>query len=369
MYLNELTAHIQTPTLVLNEETAKRNLARMAGKAAAQGIRFRPHFKTHQSALVGEWMRAAGVESITVSSVDMAGFFTDHGWRDILVAFPVNLREYTRISELAKQIALAVLVESVESAAFLDARLESEVGVWIKVDTGLGRAGIWWEEVQEIAGLARLLLSAKHLQLCGLLTHAGQTYDAVTADEIKKLYAESNDRMNTVRNALSRERMDGLQISVGDTPGCWLSDDLGTVDEIRPGNFIFFDAMMHNLGVCRLEDIAVAVACPVVAKHARSQEVIVYGGAVHLSKESFTLGGQRAYGYAAVAEGESWRVLGVENYVRALSQEHGIVRLQMDAFSRVHVGDLLYIIPAHVCLAVHALRSEFIVLSGASEKG
>jgi len=44
---------IVKPTLVLDEACARRNIARMAEKARRQGIRFRPHFKTHQSAGIG----------------------------------------------------------------------------------------------------------------------------------------------------------------------------------------------------------------------------------------------------------------------------------------------------------------------------
>ena len=59
---------IQKPTLVLNEERARANITRMAEKARANGVRLRPHFKTHQSAAIGDWFEAAGVRCITVSS-------------------------------------------------------------------------------------------------------------------------------------------------------------------------------------------------------------------------------------------------------------------------------------------------------------
>ena len=43
---------IETPTLLLNEAIARRNIERMANKARQNGVRFRPHFKTHQSAVL-----------------------------------------------------------------------------------------------------------------------------------------------------------------------------------------------------------------------------------------------------------------------------------------------------------------------------
>ena len=99
---NELAAlGICRPTLLLDERRARRNIERMARKAAAAGLRFRPHFKTHQSAAVGDWFRAAGVDAITVSSVDMGLYFAAHGWRDLTVAFSANVLESDKIDSLA----------------------------------------------------------------------------------------------------------------------------------------------------------------------------------------------------------------------------------------------------------------------------
>ena len=65
------------PTMVLNEEICKSNIARMAAKAKAAQVIFRPHFKTHQSREIGEWFRACGVDKITVSSLNMAMKFAE----------------------------------------------------------------------------------------------------------------------------------------------------------------------------------------------------------------------------------------------------------------------------------------------------
>ena len=79
---------IKKPTLLLNANQTRKNIQWMVQKAGAEDIRLRPHFKTHQSAVIGEWFREAGVTAITVSSVDMAAYFADHGWKDITIAFP-----------------------------------------------------------------------------------------------------------------------------------------------------------------------------------------------------------------------------------------------------------------------------------------
>lgn len=348
---------ITTPTLVLDKNRAQANLRRMAAKAAAQGIRFRPHFKTHLSAEIGEWFRAEGVTAITVSSIRMAAYFAAHGWNDILVAFPVNLREMDAIRALAGKVRLGLLVESVESVERLAAELPTPVDIWIKIDSGMHRAGLDTREPQSVLSLARAIQRHTQLRLRGLLTHAGQTYHAHSPQVIREMYTASVQAMNDLRTFIAEKLGAALEVSVGDTPGCTLNEDLGEVDEARPGNFIFYDAMMHDLGVCTWEDVAVAVACPVVALHPARSEAVIYGGSIHLSKELIEADGQAFYGYAAFPAERGWTQGDAHSRVVSLSQEHGLVRLAPQDFQRLNVGDLLYILPVHSCLVVEALKS------------
>lgn len=345
------------PTLLLDEDKARHNLHRMAHKAAEQRVRFRPHFKTHQSATIGSWCREFGVDAITVSSLDMAAYFARHGWQDILVAFPVNLREIKTIQELAGRLRLGLLVESLVSVEFLRAHLNTHVDLYIEIDTGMHRAGL---EVSDVTGVRKMVESIgsnSNLRLRGLLTHAGQTYHAGSPQEATQMYADSCAALGRLRDQLASFGINGLEISVGDTPGCWLSEHLGDVDEIRPGNFLFFDAMMADLGVCSLDEVAVAVACPLVALYPHRKEALIYGGGVHLSKEMLIHEGQPCYGYLALHSDTGWRPLARANHVRSLSQEHGILCLEPEVFSQFKVGDIALVLPVHSCLAVDALGS------------
>jgi len=264
--MNEIN-NLKTPTIIINEDRVRANIAVMQQKTTSQGIRFRPHFKTHQSAAIGNWFREMGTRAITVSSLKMARYFSENGWTDILIAFPVNVRDLDELAELSQKIHLGVLIDHLEVARNLFLEIDLHADVWIKIDTGMGRAGFHWENKATQLAVARNVLDCSHLNLRGLLTHAGQTYHADSAQAIRTLYSESTRRINDCRKFLEKEINKGLEVSVGDTPGCWLSEDLGAVDEVRPGNFIFFDAMMFQLGVCKADEIALCVACPVVSKY------------------------------------------------------------------------------------------------------
>jgi D-serine deaminase-like pyridoxal phosphate-dependent protein len=163
------------PTLVLDKEVCLRNIERMAKKAADHKMRFRPHFKTHQSAKIGEWFRDFGVESITVSSVQMAEYFAANGWDDITIAFTLNILEIDNINRLAAKIKLNVLVENTEAAEYLVDNAEHPLGVYVKIDTGNNRTGIESSNTSLIAAVIGKITKNDKLKFKGFLTHTGHT--------------------------------------------------------------------------------------------------------------------------------------------------------------------------------------------------
>lgn len=354
---------IDQPTLLIDEMIARRNIERMAATAKNNAVVFRPHFKTHQSAEVGEWFRDNGVTKITVSSVEMAEYFARHGWQDITIAFSLNIRQLPRIQELARRVHLGVLVENPEEVASLSALKDCSIDVWVKIDVGNHRTGLDWQDEAAVSTLCHIIKQSTALRLMGLLTHSGQTYKAHSQSEVCAIFREGIDRLKVLRTNLETHGITGLQISVGDTPGCTLCEDWSGADEARPGNFVFYDVQQFMAGICRFEDIAAAVACPVVAKHPERREVILYGGAIHLSKDFQMMGEEKSYGLACLQEGDRWGNPIPGALVKALSQEHGVVKVPGAEFEKIKVGDLLFIIPAHSCLTVQVLR-QGITLNG-----
>ncbi|WP_424962705.1 alanine racemase [Ekhidna sp.] len=337
---------INTPTLLVDKAKCLKNIDRMVNKAKASNATFRPHFKTHFSGEIGNWFKSAGVKSCTVSSVSMAKYFADHGWEDITIAFPYNLLEANEISELSKKIELNILIESEESLNHAKNHVTNPIGYFIKIDIGTHRTGIDPRNEQLIDKLVNKA-SEKHI-FKGFLAHAGHTYGSTDYESVKWIYDKS------VKDLVHLKETFGGILSYGDTPSCSLVEDLSAFDELRPGNFVFYDWMQHHIGSCSAEDIAVCLACPVVAVHKDRNEVVVYGGGVHLSKDMITekdiMGKDRTcYGKMVQLENGGWNteILG---HVDRLSQEHGIIKLAENARAHVKVGDVIGILPVHSCL-------------------
>lgn len=182
---------IVRPTLLVDKEVCERNIGRMAAKANSLGLKFRPHFKTHQSAKIGEWFKMAGVTSITVSSVQMAEYFAAAGWKDITIAFPLNVLEINNVNQLAEKIKLQVLVENIDAVNVLKEKLLHTVGVWIKIDTGYNRTGIDAVAFNETEAVVAAISNCEKLVFKGFLSHTGQTYLANSTDEILRRHFDA----------------------------------------------------------------------------------------------------------------------------------------------------------------------------------
>jgi D-serine deaminase-like pyridoxal phosphate-dependent protein len=355
---------ITKPAFVVDKQICLANIERMAMKAKTHGMRFRPHFKTHQSADIGEWFRPFGVDAITVSSVSMASYFADHGWEDITIAFPVNLHETEEINRLAAKIRINLLVENEFSLSHLIKELSAPVGMYIEIDTGYHRTGIDAIKTRRLDQLMDLMKNHRLVTFKGFLSHTGQTYAAASREEIISRHSDALMKMRSLKAHYQSDWPD-LEISLGDTPACSVCDNWNGADEIRPGNFVFYDLMQLQTDSCRAEDIAVKIICPVVSKSIVRNEAVVYGGAVHLSKE-FIIGpnGKKCYGaLLSLSEEGQQKEISKTMWVSGLSQEHGIIRGEFEEIRRMQPGDLLEIIPVHSCLAAD-LAGSYLTTEG-----
>ena len=248
---------ITKPVLMLDEKKCKENIAKMVSKAKKNEVSLRPHFKTHQSLEIGRWFQKLGIDRITVSSFEMAEYF-QREWDDITVAFPVNILEIDTINQLAEKINLNILVDSVESMTFLKKHLKYETGFFIKIDVGYHRAGILPENTNKIDEILKISDSFDKFIFKGFLTHAGHTYNSKNKAEILDIHQNAM-KILLVLKEKNIAKYPEMIVSLGDTPSCSIADDFTGIDEIRPGNFVFYDLMQFHLGSCESDQIAVAL--------------------------------------------------------------------------------------------------------------
>lgn len=357
---------IKTPSLLLDLDRVRRNAHRMSEIARSNNVRLRPHIKTHKCVEVARIQTKGHDGAITVSTLEEARAFANHGFNDITYAVPIDEGKFDdAIAILRHGVKLNLLTDDSATSGKLDkaaGRASVKFDVFVKIDCGYHRVGVE-PHTPDAIEIPRQLADAANLSFAGILTHAGHSYDVQTKEEILAIARHERDSMARLAEKLRAEGIDVPTVSVGSTPTMSLVDHLEGVDEIRPGNYIFFDNFQATLGSCTVDDPALTVLTAVVHKDNVRRKLVVDAGAIALSKDRGPFAIDKDCGYGHVLDLDGNR-LGMQ--VSELSQEHGQIKAgDSDAFDLLKVGDRVRVLANHSCLTA-AQHSHYNVVENGS---
>lgn len=342
---------VKTPSLVLDVERVRRNAARMTELAARNSVRLRPHIKTHKCIEVAKIQTVGSSGAVTVSTLAEAMAFAKHGFDDITYAIPIEKGKFADAFEMMRSgVRLKLLTDSL---AAMEALLEASANagltpsVFVKIDCGTHRVGVE-PHTPEAFEIPRFLSDAKHLHFAGILTHAGHSYDVKGHEAILKIARHERDVMVELAERLRNNGIEVPTISVGSTPTMSVIDHLEGIDEIRPGNYIFFDNYQATLGSCSFDDPALTVLAAVIHKDISRNKLVIDAGGIALSKDRGPVDLDPSCGYGRVldldGDDTGMRVTG-------MSQEHGEIIVDDAAtIAPYNVGDRVRILANHSCL-------------------
>ncbi|MDE2349526.1 MAG: alanine racemase, partial [Gammaproteobacteria bacterium] len=350
------TAHslddIETPSLVLDVTRMERNIDRLTRRLTSFGVSFRPHVKTAKSIDVVERLLGDRAGPITVSTLQEAEYFAGCGITDMTYAVGLAPGRIARVQALnARGMNLSVLIDSPEQARALVAAAHSTrgtPGVLIEIDCDGHRGGVRPDDPQLLAIAA--VLRSGGVDLRGVLTHAGESYSCRGGMGLPQ--AAEAERVAAV-SAAERLRAAGHEspvVSVGSTPTAHFAQDLSGVTEVRAGVFVFFDLVMHGIGVCAIDDIALSVLATVIGHRTEKGWLLIDAGWMALSRDRGTARHPVDQGYGVVCDVEG-RPVG-DLIVSDASQEHGIVSVRPGSGSRLPdlpIGTRVRILPNHAC--------------------
>ncbi len=359
---------LATPALVVDLDVLEKNIATMQERADGLSVSLRPHIKTHKCVEIGKMQLAAGATGITVSTLREAELFAKAGFTDMTWALPIPLDSIPRALELARSVRLRVLVDGPEAIEALSSgckRADQVLPVWLKVDCGYHRAGVDPESDRAV-DLVKKMTDSVHLSFDGILTHSGHAYDVLG---LKQLQEAAELERNVMVRFAERLRVAGLAvpgISVGSTPAISVARDLQGVTEVRPGNYVFHDAMQAAIGSCGLEHCGVTVLGSVISHQPGASHFVTDAGALSLSKDRGATHAPETRGLGYVFKGlQTGGGLEKGLFLSSLSQEHG--KVSADEMSliegRFKVGEKVRILEHHSCLTV-ALFDEMQVVRG-----
>ncbi|MBL8996546.1 MAG: alanine racemase [Gemmatimonadetes bacterium] len=364
--MTELGA-LPTPSLLLDRPRAERNAARIGERVRTLGARLRPHIKTHKCIEVARLQTAGHGGGITVSTLAEARAFAAHGFRDITYAVPIEPGKFAAVVALvASGVRLALITDDAgvpgplaEAARRAGVTLE----VFIKVDCGYHRCGVD-PKGHALVELAQRIGERSSLRFAGILTHAGHSYHARGAAAISAVAREERDVMCAAAARLRAAGIEVPAVSVGSTPTAVHVDHLRGVDEVRAGNYVFFDLTQAALGNCTPDDTVLSVLASVVHRDLARRQVVLDAGAIAMSKDRGPVEFVPDAGYGRLVDLDGTD-LGLT--LTALSQEHGVVRAaddtQLAALAALTVGTRVRILVNHSCLTA-AQHGEYVVHDG-----
>lgn len=333
---------VDTPSLVVNLDQMERNIVNMSEKAKRAGISLRPHIKTHKSPKIALQQIQAGAEGVTVAKLGEGEVMARHGIKDILIAYPiVGAKKLERLEKLANYADVKVSLDSVEVAQGISEvgqRIGKTMKVYVEVDTGLGRVGRAYgeETVELIESVAKL----PNIVVYGLMTHAGHSYKTESLDKMAEIARQEGEYLVLTKELVKRRLgIDIPIISVGSTPTSYIGGQVEGVNEMRPGTYVFNDATMCSLGLVDPSECALTIYATVVSRPSRDR-AIIDAGSKTLSSDK----GMYTKGHGFLKENP-------DIVVSWLSEEHGVIDLP-EGYS-LYIGDVVEIIPNHVCPTVN----------------
>ena len=329
-------ADVDTPALVIDIDAFERNLAAMAQRTAATGVRIRPHAKTHKCAVIARRQMALGAVGVCCQKVSEAQALVQAGVSDVLVSNQiVGRRKIERLVALAREARVGVCVDDAGNAAEIGeiaAQAGLAIDVLVEIDVGAGRCGV--APGGEALALARCVEATDGLRFAGLQAYHGSAQHIRDYTERGQAIESAASMARATVELLAKEGIE-CETVAGAGTGTWQFEAAsGIYNELQSGSYIFMDVdYAKNLdetgGPFADFEHSLFVYATVMSRPARERAVLDAG------LKAFATD----CGMPRMVELESASVL-------KASDEHGVVDLTGSNAS-VAVGDKVRLIPGH----------------------
>ncbi|AJA63820.1 D-TA family PLP-dependent enzyme [Bradyrhizobium japonicum] len=329
-----------TPCAVIDMDRVERNIARIQKACDDAGVANRPHIKTHKNPTIAKLQVAAGAKGITCQKLGEAEIMANAGIDDILISYNLLGEEkMARLGALQAKANMTVAADNSTVVAGLPKAAAASgrpLSVVVECDTGRKRAGV--ETPAEAIALAREIAGSKGLEFAGFMMYPTET----GWTEAQKFYDE----------ALAGVRAHGLDakiVSTGGTPNLVNIGKLKGGTEHRFGTYIYNDRMQVAAGVATWDDCALHIYSTVVSR-AAPERGILDAGSKTLTTDTGGLDG-----HGLILEHP-------EAKIARFAEEHGFLDLSRSN-TRPNVGDVVRIVPNHVCVVVN-MMDEVVMVRG-----
>jgi D-serine deaminase-like pyridoxal phosphate-dependent protein len=354
--IGESIENLDTPTILVDLDRMERNIATWQSVADTNGVRLRPHIKTHKVPEIALSQLAAGAGGIIAAKVSEAEPFIAAGIHDVCIAYPVfGEDKWARIARhAANGVKMTVNCDdepAAKQASEAATAAGSTIHLQIDVDSGMHRGGIPMDSIAEIEGLARAIDGLPGVEFDGLTTHRGIWYEGSPGPA-----DAGHDEGQLLVDIAEKLRASGLEVreitAGGSFTGKWVAEVPG-VTETRAGTYVYYDLMHINAGTADWEELALTALCRVVS-HRQADRATIDGGSKTFSGDRGVVGG------STFAKVNDMAVAADRNvFVERLTEEHGMARVE----EPVELGEKIRFYPFHACTCAN-LANEVVAHRG-----
>src|SRR5215510_9264219 len=344
MSLEQLKSQIAndfgTPAVVIDLDRVEHNISRVQRLCDQAEVANRPHIKTHKSPVLAQMQVAAGAKGITCQKIGEAEVMADAGIDDILISYNlIGEEKMARLGALQAKVNMTVAADNSTVVAGLPKAAAASgrpLSVVVECDTGRKRAGV--ETPAEAIALAREIAASKGLVFGGFMLYPTETG-----------WAQAQKFFDEALAGVRAHGLDAKMVSTGGSPNLKNVGQLDGATEHRPGTYIYNDRMQVAAGVATWDDCALHVYSTVVSR-AAPERGILDAGSKTLTADTGGLDG-----YGLILEHP-------EAKIARFAEEHGFLDLTRSN-TRPKVGDVVRIVPNHVCVVVN-MMDEVVMVRG-----
>jgi D-serine deaminase-like pyridoxal phosphate-dependent protein len=345
--------HVLTPALAIYLDAVENNVQFTLDLLKGDPNRWRPHVKTAKLGAIMRMLVERGVVHFKCATTLELLTACRAGAADVLVAYPLVAANAQRVRDIAAQfpgVRVSALIENSDQVRQWEG---SRVGLFVDINPGMDRTGVEQERADQIVTLARLI-GATGLQFRGLHYYDGHLRE----DNLERRCQQAHlgyDRLMVIASAVLEAEIDVGELITAGTPAfpCSLSyvpfGSRDLVHRVSPGTVVYGDTTSAAQLPKEYRYQPAALVISRVVSHPRENIITCDAGHKTVSADAGI---------------PNCMVLGrPELSPLKPSEEHLPIEVP-PGVPVPAVGDVLYIVPRHICPTVNNFDHALLVRNG-----
>lgn len=344
---------VMTPALAIYPEIVRSNIDFTVQLLDGDPSRWRPHVKTAKLESVMRILVECGVKQFKCATTLELLTACQAGANDILVAYPMTGANAMRARQIASEYPRIQISALVETAAQIDNWKGSCIDLFVDINPGMNRTGIEQSRFEDILGVVKAIRAAG-LNFSGLHYYDGHLHNP----DLKQRTAEAHwgyDRLIEIVMRLESSGAPVAEVITSGTPAFPATvsyprfKNASFMHRASPGTVVYCDASSaaELPSDFRYQPAAIVLARAV--SHPRQGMITCDAGHKTLSVDAGV---------------PNCSVLGHPEFLGCRPSEEHLPFEIPPGVPAPAIGDILYLVPRHVCPTVNNFDHALFVRNG-----